>query len=263
MSLRLRWVKKNADNSRAESSIFLSIFFMKDISFSLKLLFKWFLWAILQDCRRSFTMDCCPVTPSLVFTALVRICLIFQEQEKTDIFLKSDQLRQRGCHSGARSAFYRVLRSLCTITTLSRRSQWMQVELCRLSFLHWRRVEDSVASQRAPYNLLANAKVYAPVEPLLRCRRPYSANMATLRQTIGPSDGVCFEHAQRARRRSAFYVTQRRLLVMPLRCCGGLRSYCAHLVVLHFSWTPWDRRENAVLYFACWVVFIIFVVCEW
>ena len=24
-----------------------------------------------------------------------------------------------------------------------------------------------------------------------------------------------------------------------------LRSFCAHLGVLHFSWSPWDRRENA------------------
>ena len=30
-----------------------------------------------------------------------------------------------------------------------------------------------------------------------------------------------------------------------LRWC--FRSYCAHLGVLHFSWTPWDRHGNAPL----------------
>ena len=35
-----------------------------------------------------------------------------------------------------------------------------------------------------------------------------------------PSHGVCFEHAQSSRRRSAFYVIPQRLLAIPLRCCG-------------------------------------------
>ena len=35
-----------------------------------------------------------------------------------------------------------------------------------------------------------------------------------------PSDGVCFEYAQSARRRSAFYAIPPRPMAMPLRCCG-------------------------------------------
>ena len=45
-------------------------------------------------------------------------------------------------------------------------------------------------------------------------RAPHCALMRT------KSDGVCFEHAQSARRRSAHYAIPQRLLAMPLRCCG-------------------------------------------
>ena len=72
----------------------------------------------------------------------------------------------------------------------------------------------------------------APAELLLRCRRHYCAAMATpmrsyLNAERTPSDVVCFEHAQSARRRSAFYAIPLRLLEMPLRCCGDACDYTA------------------------------------
>ena len=72
----------------------------------------------------------------------------------------------------------------------------------------------------------------APAELLLCCRGPYCAAMVTLRcpfcVLLGrranaertPSDGVCFEYAQSAHRRSAFYAIPPRPMAMPLRCCG-------------------------------------------
>ena len=49
---------------------------------------------------------------------------------------------------------------------------------------------------------------------MVTLRRPHCALIRT------PSDVVCFEHVQIARRRSAFYAIPQRLLAMPLRCCG-------------------------------------------
>ena len=93
----------------------------------------------------------------------------------------------------------------------------------------------------------------APAELLMHCRRLYRASMATLRRPHcalirTPSHGVRFEHAQSA---PSFgfpcgYLTAFTgdATVLLRRC---LRSYYAHLGVLHFSWTPWDRRESAAL----------------
>ena len=65
-------------------------------------------------------------------------------------------------------------------------------------------------------------------ELLLRCRRPYCVAMVTLLRPLcallghraKPSDSVCFEYAQSARRRSAFYAIPPRPMAMPLRCCS-------------------------------------------
>ena len=68
------------------------------------------------------------------------------------------------------------------------------------------------------------------VELLLRCRRPYCVSMRTLRWhhcTLirTQSQGICFEHAQRAHHRSAFYAIPQHLLGKPLHCCGDA-CYC-------------------------------------
>ena len=69
----------------------------------------------------------------------------------------------------------------------------------------------------------------APTELLLHCRRPYCAAMVTLRCPLcaerTPSDDVCFEYAQSARRRSAIYAIPLHQMAMPLRCCGDA---CVH-----------------------------------
>ena len=98
----------------------------------------------------------------------------------------------------------------------------------------YKRVKDAVTFQRTPYNLRANATDDHGVctTTLMRargaptaCRRPYCAAMVTLRRIHcalirTPSDGVCFEHPQSARRLSAFYAIPQRLLSIPLGCCG-------------------------------------------
>ena len=76
----------------------------------------------------------------------------------------------------------------------------------------------------------------APAELMLRCRRPYCAAMVTLRCPLcallgfeqTPSDGVCFEYAQSAHRRTAFYAIPPRPMAMPLRCCGDACVRTAH-----------------------------------
>ena len=79
-----------------------------------------------------------PVTPSRVFTALVRSCLILRSavrsQENPDIFREKRPVtaswqRPMRCY-GAGMTFYRVLTEfllaiICALTTLSRRSKCM------------------------------------------------------------------------------------------------------------------------------------------
>ena len=72
--------------------------------------------------------------------------------------------------------------------------------------------------------VFAQRPLCLPVELLLRCRR-YCAAIVTLRRAHcalirTPSDSICFEHAQNACRRSAFYAIPQYLLAMPLHCCG-------------------------------------------
>ena len=96
----------------------------------------------------------------------------------------------------------------------------------------------------------------APAELLLRCRRPYCAAMVTLRCPLC----TLLERRANADRRCLFWVCSKcapslGVLCDPtvsngdatalLRWC--LRSYCAHLGVLHFLRTPWDHREDAAL----------------
>ena len=85
---------------------------------------------------------------------------------------------------------------------------------------------NSTISVQTPRTTTAFAQrpLCAPAELLLRWRRSYCAAMATLRRphcTLirTANHGVCFEHTQSARRRSAYYVVPQRLLAMPLRCC--------------------------------------------
>ena len=102
-------------------------------------------------------------------------------------------------------------------------------------------VEDAVTYQRTPYNIHANTTDdhslcgpwWAPMELLLHCRRPYCAAMVTLWRPHcalirTPSDGVCFEHAQNAHCRLAFYAIPQHLLAVPLHCCGDAcdRTVC-------------------------------------
>ena len=85
-------------------------------------------------------------------------------------------------------------------------------------------------------------------ELLWRCRRPYCAAMVTLRS---------YQNAERRRLFCActkcaptldvlcdLNASTGEATVLHRRC---LWSYCTHLSVLNFSWTPWDRRENAAL----------------
>ena len=89
--------------------------------------------------------------------------------------------------------------------------------------------------------------ICAPTAILQRCRRPYYAATATSRRshqcafTGQHSHGVCFEHVQSARRRSAFYATSSRSLAMPRRC---LRFHGAQVGVLCCFRTPWERRPG-------------------
>ena len=99
----------------------------------------------------------------------------------------------------------------------------------------------------------------APPEILLRCRRPYCAAMVTLRRPLcallgrranakrTPSDGSCFEYAQSARRRSAFYAILPRPMAMPLLCCGDACVLTAHISAFCIFRTLLDHREDAAL----------------
>ena len=152
--------------------------------------------------------------------------------------MKSDQQRPRGCHSGACSAFYRASYG---VSAFSRRFHGAHNE-CRLSFLRWRRVEDAVASQRAPYNLLANAKVNAPVEPLLRCRRPIAQIWRPYGKPLGrataPSFGVLCDptastgYATALLRWFAIVLRAARLSTFFLDAVGSPWERCALLCLL-------------------------------
>ena len=144
--------------------------------------------------------------------------------------------RPRRCY-GTRMAFYCVhtaflLAILCALTTLSllihgahnaftalpRRSH------CADGVLKMQRhpKERRTISVQTPQTTTAFAQrpLCAPAEPaelLLRCRRPYCAAMVTIRRPYcglirSSNNGVCFEHAQNARRRSKFYAITQRLL---------------------------------------------------
>ena len=58
-------------------------------------------------------------------------------------------------------------------------------------------------------------------DPAARLWWPYGVPSALYKDAERtPSDGVCFEYAQSAHRRSAFYATPPCPMAMPLRCCG-------------------------------------------
>ena len=75
----------------------------------------------------------------------------------------------------------------------------------------------------------AQRPLCAIAEVLLSCSRPYCAAMATpLRSLRATLPRVCFEHAESARRRSAFYSIPQRPMAMPLRCCRDAWDRTAH-----------------------------------
>ena len=110
----------------------------------------------------------------------------------------------------------------------------------------WSQSDISVQIQRMT-SAFAQRPLYAPAEVLLRCRRPYCAAMATTRRPHcalleRPCHGICFEDAQSARRRSAFYaIPQRPLAMLAIVLCASRRSV--------FSWTLWDRRYKARIFY--------------
>ena len=119
----------------------------------------------------------------------------------------------------------------------------------------YKRARDTVTSQRTPYiSMETPQRSYSDLcaSPRSSCGVvgdltallwwPYGDRTALLSERRAT---VYFVHAQSARRRSAFYAILTGDASVLLRRC--MRSYCAHLCILKFSWTPWDRRENAAL----------------
>ena len=111
--------------------------------------------------------------------------------------------------------------------------------MCRISVLktQWHLKERYTISVQKPRTTTAFAQrpMCTPAELLLHCRRPYCTAMVTLRQPHcalirTPSDGVCFEHAQSACRRPAFYAIPQCLLVMPLHCCSDVCDRTARIL---------------------------------
>ena len=105
----------------------------------------------------------------------------------------------------------------------------------------------------------------APTAILRRCRRPYCAATATTRRShcaliITPSDGVCFEHAQRAHRRLAFNAISPRPLAMPLRCkhlsnrkiSQMRRVFFEELVVNDASKINYHVDRMSEMHYSCW-----------
>ena len=99
----------------------------------------------------------------------------------------------------------------------------------------------------------AQRPLCAPTELLLRCRRPYCAAMVTLRRPLCALLG----RRANAERRCLFWVCSKCAPSLGVLCdptvSNGdatallwwcLRSYCAHLGVLQFLWTPWGRRPG-------------------
>ena len=92
----------------------------------------------------------------------------------------------------------------------------------------------------------------APGDVILRWRRPYCAAIVTIR-----SHTALFYSGMPRR---LFWACSKctssiDVLCDPTASTGDatallrkcLRSYCAHLGDLHFSWTAWDRHEDAAL----------------
>ena len=127
---------------------------------------------------------------------------------------------------------------------------------CTAFTLRWPHVEDAVTSLIMPLfsvqtpwmtKAFAQQPLCSPVELLLHCRRSYCVAMVTLRHCAHIrmlSNGICSK-----------CVPSFGVLCNPTASTGNvtvllqwcLRSHIVHLGVLHFSWTPWDSRENAAL----------------
>lgn len=79
-----------------------------------------------------------------------------------------------------------------------------------------------------------------PAELVLRCRRPYFAEMATVRRPHcvlirTPSDSFCFVHVHSARRCSALKAIRTRLKRCHCDATAMLRLYCERLGVQNFQ----------------------------
>ena len=192
---------------------------------------------------------------------LPRSCLIFQStvrmQENHDIFREklsatASLQRPRRCQ-GALMAFYRVptvfmVEIFCDYTACPRRLQRMRRAFTALP-LRWRLVEDVVTSPRTPCSLSANTTAFAqrplcaPKEFLLRCRRPYLAARVTLWRPLCALLG----RQPNAEWRWLIWVCSKcapslGVLCDPIVSNGDatallrwcLRTYCAHISLLHF-----------------------------
>ena len=121
-----------------------------------------------------------------------------------------------------------------------------------------------------PYNLRAHTTnnhsvctvpLCTPAELPLNCRRPYCAAMATLRRRHCALLRTLLHRQATALVLSMLNV--RAIVRRSMRSKGvywrchcvtveSLRSHCAHLGVLHFTWTPWtllccDRGLTTIL----------------
>ena len=115
--------------------------------------------------------------------------------------------------------------------------------------LHWHLKEGWAISVQEPLMTTAFAQrpLCAHAEVLLPCRRPYCAAMATIRLP----NCALLEHHGNAKPQRLFWACSKCALSVGALCdptastCDAiallrrcLRSYCAHLGVLHFSCTP-------------------------
>ena len=126
----------------------------------------------------------------------------------------------------------------------------------------YKRATDAVTSQGMPYNLRANATDNHSVRTAtsVRSRGAPVALQETLLRSYGDLTATPLRSYQNAERRRLFCACPKFALSLGVLCepnassCDVttllrrcLRSYCAQLSVLHFSWKPRDRHENADL----------------
>ena len=159
-------------------------------------------------------------------------------QENHDIFREKLSVtaplqRPRLCH-GAFMAFYRIptvfmVEILSSLMVLSLRVHGAH-STCVAFPRRWGRSDISKNAMQSPSKChgrprrLNNdpcVRPHAPIAMLKTLLRGFGDLTAyPLRYIKTPSDGVCFEYAKSAHRRSAFYATPVCPMAMPLRCCS-------------------------------------------